>query len=338
MRGKVQEPIDSGGSLARAAKEIVVPSSPVQDDQITSEITSIDHANGHSNGRDKISGQSTGPRTELGKQRSSQNAIRHGIFSEAILLKGESRAEFESLRMGLREALQPEGRLEELLLDKLAALSWRYRRLLVAETGEIRNQLLEWSEKRDQKIDRAVDSLQDEDHLISEIQDPDVLRRCLELLAELRQDIEKNGFQQKRDNSILEKLYGNNQYSRDRLRDDYAMWFDTAQLSEEERAREDYATPDDCKQNVLDGIRDEVRRLRALHKRHTHFQFQQNEIEIARRSIPDAPWLDRVLRYEASVERAFDRTLAQLERLQRLRRGQPVAPRVDVTISGEIPT
>lgn len=69
-----------------------------------------------------------------------------------------------------------------------------------------------------------------------------------------------------------------------------------------------------------------------------NLQSQENEIEFVRRSVPKSEWLDRVLRYEASLERGFDRTLGQLERLQRMRLGQPVTPRVDVTISGDIPT
>jgi hypothetical protein len=36
---------------------------------------------------------------------------------------------------------------------------------------------------------------------------------------------------------------------------------------------------------------------------------------------------------EASLERAFDRTLNQLDRVQRFRLGQPVA-RLDLSISG----
>jgi len=50
---------------------------------------------------------------------------------------------------------------------------------------------------------------------------------------------------------------------------------------------------------------------------------------VLRRSIPDSHRLERLLRYEASLERAFDRTLSQLERLQRMRLGQPV----DVNLS-----
>jgi len=39
------------------------------------------------------------------------------------------------------------------------------------------------------------------------------------------------------------------------------------------------------------------------------------------------------MRYEASLERGFERALNLYERSQRLRRGQPVAPRIDVNIS-----
>ncbi len=48
------------------------------------------------------------------------------------------------------------------------------------------------------------------------------------------------------------------------------------------------------------------------------------------RNVPDGPGLDRLLRYEASLERSFDRTLSQLERLQRMRLGQPVLPKLEV--------
>ena len=219
-------------------------------------------------------------------------------------------------------------------MDKLASISWRYRRLLLAETGEIRKKFLEWNQKRNEENDQMADSLHNEDRLLSNIRDPDVLKRCLELLAELRYGIETAGFQQQRDSSILEKIYGANAYSRDRLRDDYSVWFDTAQASEEERVREGYATPEECKQNVLDGIDDEIRRFKASHKKRLILESQKNEIELLLRTVPEPAWLDRILRYEASLERAFDRSLGQLERLQRLRQGQPVAPRVDVTISG----
>jgi hypothetical protein len=83
--------------------------------------------------------RATGPRTRAGKERSKQNAQKHGIFSKTILLRGESRREFETVRDGLRADLRPVGTMEETLVEKLAVSLWRYRRLLTTETWEIRN-------------------------------------------------------------------------------------------------------------------------------------------------------------------------------------------------------
>ncbi len=41
---------------------------------------------------------------------------------------------------------------------------------------------------------------------------------------------------------------------------------------------------------------------------------------------PQRQSIRSLLRYESNLERTFDRTLVQLERLQRIRKGQPVAP------------
>ena len=55
-----------------------------------------------------------------------------------VLLKEEPRAEFDSLVRGLWNDLKPEGTLEELLVDNLVTISWRKRRLLIAEGADIR--------------------------------------------------------------------------------------------------------------------------------------------------------------------------------------------------------
>ena len=52
-----------------------------------------------------------------------------------------------------------------------------------------------------------------------------------------------------------------------------------------------------------------------------------NELEETRWLVPSKESSDRLQRYEGSIERSFDRTLSQLERLQRMRLGQPVLPR-----------
>ncbi|MGC2828983.1 MAG: hypothetical protein WB994_05045, partial [Candidatus Acidiferrum sp.] len=50
------------------------------------------------------------------------------IESSAIL----SQADYDSLVISLCNACQPKGALEEILVEKLAAILWRYRRLITA--------------------------------------------------------------------------------------------------------------------------------------------------------------------------------------------------------------
>jgi hypothetical protein len=76
--------------------------------------------------------RASGPRSPEGKQRSKHNALKHGIFSEIILLKGESGSKLDSLLNGLPNDRWPEGALEEILVEKLATLQWRSRRFLIA--------------------------------------------------------------------------------------------------------------------------------------------------------------------------------------------------------------
>ncbi len=286
MKRKIQEPIDRGARLPSTGTELMIAGIEVRGHENGDQVVTIDYPNEGTNSCEVTHpGKTTGPRTELGKGRSSRNAIKHGIFSKAILLNGESRGEFESLRTDLWEALQPVGRLEELLVDKLASLSWRYRRFLLAETGEIRRQVLEWSEDRHKEKNQIADSLRDDVSLIHRIHDSDVLERCLELLAELREGIETTGFSQKRDAAILERIYGPATYSPTRLQSEYSVWFDTAQASEEERLREGYAAPEDCKSNVLDEIDAEIRRLKTSHKRRKSFESERADIDLLRRNL-----------------------------------------------------
>jgi hypothetical protein len=86
------------------------------------------------NDSSSLSRQSTGgPRTPEGKERSKYNAVKHGIFSKVVVLKGEPRVTFDKLLNGLFSDLRPQGTLEEIIVEKLAILAWRYRRLLIAE-------------------------------------------------------------------------------------------------------------------------------------------------------------------------------------------------------------
>jgi len=284
---------------------------------------------------------STGPRTPEGKERSKQNVLKHGIFSKVVVLKGESRAQYESLLKGLWETLQPEGKLEETVVEKLATILWRHRRLLVAEGAEIRKNVdfLEWDQQNQQREKAeeigSTDLFGSKPPLIRNIENPDVLDRCLELLTKLREEIEADGLDEDCNTPILEMIYGrhDDRHLRETLYDAYYISLDTAEASEEERQREELATPEQCKETVLQEINSEIDCLKCYQKTRKSIESDRTKLETLCRSVLDSPGLDRLLPYEASLERAFDRTLNQLDRLQRMRRGQPVPPRIDVTLS-----
>jgi hypothetical protein len=284
-----------------------------------------------------------GPRSRAGKQRASRNSIKHGIFSDVTLLPGESRDKCQSLKRSLWAACQPEGGLEELLVDKLVSVVWRHRRLLVAEGAEIRDSVEfgEWDMENRQRTEAAqrtaaldLEHLFDSDPaMISQIQQPEVLTASLELLGDLRQEIETQGLDEERDKAILRKIYGPNTEFRKTLLSDYIQWFETSEASDEKRTSEGYANPEECKANILSAIDREIRRLQKYQRRHASVQSQRAELEALRRTIPESVRLDHLLRYQASLERVFDRALSQLERIQRVRKGQSVAPRVEVDIN-----
>ena len=78
--------------------------------------------------------KSTGPRTEKGKARASQNALRHGLFAQQLLLPDECPKTFSRFRTGLLAQLEPLGPLETFLSERLIATAWRLQRLLRIET------------------------------------------------------------------------------------------------------------------------------------------------------------------------------------------------------------
>jgi hypothetical protein len=65
--------------------------------------------------------RSTGPRTAAGKAAAAGNARKHGLFAKEVLAMGEDRAGFAELGRCLRQALAPEGGLEEALCARIGA-------------------------------------------------------------------------------------------------------------------------------------------------------------------------------------------------------------------------
>lgn len=79
--------------------------------------------------------RSTGPKTAEGKQAASRNALRHGLTGTQIVIPGEDPAAYEDLRQGLHESHQPANEAERILVDQIAANTWRLLRAQRVETA-----------------------------------------------------------------------------------------------------------------------------------------------------------------------------------------------------------
>jgi hypothetical protein len=79
--------------------------------------------------------RSTGPKTTAGKQAASGNALRHGLTGAQIVIPGEDLTAYEALRQGLYESYRPANEAERILVDQIAANSWRLLRAQRIETA-----------------------------------------------------------------------------------------------------------------------------------------------------------------------------------------------------------
>jgi hypothetical protein len=79
--------------------------------------------------------RSTGPRTEQGKQRASQNAVRHGLTAETVIVPLEDAADYQAFEQAVTADYDAETAVERELVLRLVSLLWRLRRATSIETG-----------------------------------------------------------------------------------------------------------------------------------------------------------------------------------------------------------
>jgi len=290
--------------------------------------------------KDKPSAQAsirkgTGPRSVQGKERSKLNTLKHGLFSQVVLLKEESRAKYLSLLNGLRDDLQPHGTLEAVLVENLAALFWRKRRLFQAENAEI-SAKMEFTEI-DSIAKRYVEAWDqsraaiESGGLLKFINNPIVVREAKVTLAMFRQVVIACGFME--GSRLLTKLYGEDEdegtpYG---LRLFYELYATTARLAKERG--DDKSEETKLKEIIVTYVDSEVERLTELEKFAGKADTQRIEYKSSAAIIPSQEISERLLRYETHLSREIDRALNQLERLQRMRKGQPVPPTLNVNVS-----
>src|ERR1700749_2464763 len=81
--------------------------------------------------------QSTGPRTQEGKQRSAMNALRHGLTGRTVVMPYEDSDQYHIFCKRLFQTLAPETPLEEQYTQTYCDTQWRLNRALSFENAMI---------------------------------------------------------------------------------------------------------------------------------------------------------------------------------------------------------
>jgi hypothetical protein len=149
--------------------------------------------------------KSTGPTTPEGKAAVRHNALRHGLLAQDIFINAgdgrEDPEDYGALLDDLRDALQPEGRLELIMVEKIAVAYWRLRRAARAEVGALRR-VLDGLEERMREaqedalrgdlrdLNRGIDSFVPA--ALTDAHGPSSLERQSAFLHEVRRRLRKN--------------------------------------------------------------------------------------------------------------------------------------------------
>jgi hypothetical protein len=245
------------------------------------------------------------------------NALRHGVLSRYTVLPWEDADEYGALVASLVAEHQPQGPTEEHLVEELAGVLWRKRRLRLAEAAAHRRGLEStFSSYRDTakaalahitKADNSVDVSEavhitpadTQDELRDLDDDEAMTRRALDVLDSGRNDAYESALAELRE-------------------DTQGWWADTLSLKADELEEDEEPSTADA-----EGLR------RFLEGKVIPW-FEERREEIARRPLLrdqafgeslDPDKLERLGRYEVHLDRKLERMLSMLLRLKDLRQG-----------------
>jgi hypothetical protein len=259
--------------------------------------------------------KSTGPKTPRGKAFSRRNAVKHGLFVSYITdfeALDEDPKEYQELLNGLWDQYQPIGKAEEIEIERIALCCWRLKRVwryenamnLAARRDFVRAELHEQEEycrERDKEEEAVIAQLQSAKKEIDDTGhvSPELKQRIVAMMPQLKglwSALDRHA-QERMEETGVEKT----------CRPELRSWF-----------RETYS------------VTNAIALVEQLAKRRwTNVM----EIAIGRHAIPNPDALDRILRYETTVERYLSRALEQLERLQRRGRGELLPPSMMVQLT-----
>ncbi len=278
--------------------------------------------------------KSTGPRTTEGRAASRLNALKHGILSREVLVRGqylkEDEKELEALHQRFHEDLEPEGPLEEMLVDQIVTAQWRLRRALTSESGEIALSVDGGHRRRDRFPNPVVQwlkwtALGDPVHAME--QDRVGIGLLIRWLGEVREAVERDGELTEVAVQKLAARFDNKPNTLVLALQDFRASQGALPVVDDSSGRANRKAE---ALHFMDKQLNGLNTVRLLHAEEREFA---EEAQQAAAVLPSAEVLDKIMRYETKLERQMYRAMAQLERVQRMRRGEAIPAPLSVEVS-----
>ncbi len=104
--------------------------------------------------------KTSGPKTPAGKRRAALNSLRHGIYADAVLIKGEDRDDYLRFARAIVAALDVQNALEMAFAERIVSALWRSRRARRYEQAHL-NRFAEEAEFRRKALEDAAQAVAD---------------------------------------------------------------------------------------------------------------------------------------------------------------------------------
>ena len=242
-----------------------------------------------------------GPQTEEGKKAVSGNAISHGLSSPSPVAGGEREEDWERFHKGISQSLKPVGMLEEELVNDIALTLWRKRRVVKYETGAVQT--------RSEAVGTVTDSRTVNQQILSHILETVPILGQVGLLDDsTKVDVDDGMDVILLLNRLVEDAPEFPEFPNGCTLGDLRCWIDgfatQMGMTTSEAVRLGLAFAERVRQTIPEPkpeVPKEQQERRAL--------------------LPSPEDLDRIIRYEAHLNKSFDQKLRQLEQLQRASSG-----------------
>ncbi|ANU65226.1 hypothetical protein [Turicimonas muris] len=239
------------------------------------------------------------------------NAVKHGILSKEAVLPHESREEFEDLLTQYEADFVPANATERTLVEELASIVWRKKRLLKAENAKINNGLSNVLNLSQRLLNSSVPlSLHIEDE---KIEAREFLKLSTEELEEKRKELETEEQKRKQAEEILSQGGKNCTKRAAACLGDFLLnlWY-----SDEYVQHDRYGLTVFLSGKAKTAIEEIL--VVANHVSEIKEQALGNAINQVN--------FDSFARYEAHLDRKYERTLAMLIKLKSLSGNTPPTP------------